>query len=51
MKLISKVLWLVDGDKKSTMGFLYETIRLMKDVVADAAYRSSKAYLKIIDDK
>ena len=51
MKPVSKVFWLVDGDKKLTMGFLYEAMRLLKDAVADVAYRLSKVYLKIIDDK
>ena len=51
MKSISNVLRLADDDKKSIMGFLYEVMRLMKNVVTDAAYRSSKAYLKIIDDR
>ena len=50
MKPVSKVLRLVDGDKKSTMDFLYETMQLTKDVLVDAAYISSKTYLKIIDD-
>ena len=51
MKPILKVLRLVDGDKKPTMDFLYEAMRLMKDAVTDAAYRLSKAYLKIIDNR
>ena len=41
----------MDGDKKPTMSFLYEVMRLMKDIVADATYKSSKAYLKIIDER
>ncbi len=48
---VSKVLRLVDGDKKPTMGFLYEAMKLMKDAVKDAAYRSSKGYLKIIEER
>ena len=51
MKLDSKVLRLVDSDKKPTMDFLYETMKLMKNVVKDAAYRSSKGYLKIIEER
>ena len=51
MKLVSKVIHLVDDDKKPIMGFLYKAMRLMKDVVNDAAIRYSKAYLKIIDER
>ena len=51
MKPISKIFRLVDGDKKPTIGFLYEAMRLMKDVVVNVAYRSSKVYLKIIDKR
>ena len=51
MKSVLKVLRLVDGDKKPTIGFLYEAIKLMKDTVKDVAYRSSKGYLKIIKER
>ena len=37
MKSISRVLRLVDGDKKPTIGFLYEAMKLMKDAMKDAA--------------
>ena len=51
MKLVLKVFRLVNGDKKSTMNFLYEAIKLMKNAVNDATYRNSKGYLKIIDER
>ena len=41
----------MDGDKKFAMGFLYKAMKLMKNIVKDAAYRSSKGYLKIIEDR
>ena len=50
MKPVSKVLRLVDGDKKPTISFLHNAMRLIKDV-AHAAYTSSKTYLKIIDKR
>ena len=51
MKSVWKVLRLIDGDKKPTMGFLYETMKLMKDAVKDAACKSSNGYLKIIEER
>ena len=51
MKPVSNVHCLVDGDKKPTMDSLYETMKLMKDAMNDAVYRSSKGYLKIIEER
>ena len=45
MKPVSKALRSVDGDKKPTMDLW------MKDVMTNAAYKSSKVYLKIINER
>ena len=51
MKPISKILRLMDSDKKPTIDFLYKTMKLMKNIVKDTVYISSKRYLKIIEER
>ncbi|XP_077219376.1 uncharacterized protein LOC143853475 [Tasmannia lanceolata] len=48
---IVKVLRMVDGDKKPTMGSLYHAIQLMKEAIIVDAPRSNQGYHKIIDDR
>jgi hypothetical protein len=47
---IVKVLRMVDGDKKPTMGALFEAIRLMREAIK-AASRSYKWILRIVDSR
>ncbi|XP_077247296.1 uncharacterized protein LOC143887072 [Tasmannia lanceolata] len=48
---IVKVLRMVDGDKKPTMGSLYHAIRLMKEAIKAVAPRSYQDYHIIIDNR
>ncbi|XP_077216017.1 uncharacterized protein LOC143850677 [Tasmannia lanceolata] len=48
---IVRVLRMVDGDKKPTMGFMYHAIELMKGAVQTTATRSFQGYHKIIDTR
>jgi hypothetical protein len=48
MKPVTKVLRLVDGDKRPTMGFIYEAMNIMKEAVRDSI-RHPQAYLDIIE--
>ncbi|XP_077215765.1 uncharacterized protein LOC143850392 [Tasmannia lanceolata] len=49
--LDKKVLRMVDGDKKPTMGSLYYTIRLMKEEIKAVGPRSYQGYHTIIDNR
>ncbi|XP_077249199.1 uncharacterized protein LOC143888647 [Tasmannia lanceolata] len=48
---IVKVLRMLDGDKKPTMGSLYHAIRLMKEAIKAVAPRSYQGYHTIIDNR
>ncbi|XP_077242611.1 uncharacterized protein LOC143883140 [Tasmannia lanceolata] len=48
---IVRVLRMVDGDKRPTMGSMYHAIELMKGAVQTTATRSLQGYHKIIDTR
>lgn len=48
---VVRVLRMVDGDKKPTMGYIYESIRLMKEAIKAAVPRGHKGYIKIINTR
>lgn len=49
LELVVRVLRMVDGDKKPTMGYIYESIRLMKEAIKAFVPRGHKGYIKIIN--
>lgn len=51
LKPIMKVLRMVDGDKKPTMGDIYESIRLMKETIKAVAPNRHVGFIKIIDER
>lgn len=42
---------MVDGDKKPTMGYLYESICLMKKAIKTVAPNKYVGFIKIIDER
>jgi hypothetical protein len=51
MEPVVLVLKLVDGDKKPTMGYIYQALEIMYEKVEEAAGRSKEPFLKIIRER
>lgn len=48
---VVRVLRMMDGDMKSTMCYIYESICLMREAIKAATLRRIVAYIKIVDEK